>query len=334
VVVDDPASPAGRAGLRTFDVITALDGRPVEDWNELSRAVVGAEGPLKVTYRRGPADTGAVAETTLEPDPAWAPKVLDADGDVWRRWGFAHSATTVATVSDDSAAKKAGVAVGDHLLAVDGAPIREWDDIVDGVAASASGEGAQMTTRPVELVVRRDGQLVSYAITPKIADPDAENGHRRTPRLGIGGEPKVVSPPLVPRPYPLTEAAPRALDETVTIAGEIVQGIGKILTNEVKLGDSLGGPVEIFRQGRAVARTGLWNVARWMAGISVSIGIINLLPIPVLDGGQFMIYLAEWVRGRPLPLAFRERALQLGVIFLVLLFLFVMVNDIHRAVVS
>jgi regulator of sigma E protease len=135
----------------------------------------------------------------------------------------------------------------------------------------------------------------------------------------------------VPRPYPLPEAFLRASEETLTVGGFIVEQIGKLFTNEAAIGESLGGPVEMFRQTRAAAERGLFDWARTLGLFSISLGIINLLPVPVLDGGQLVIYGAEWIRGRPLPLVLRERAQQIGVILLVMLMLFVLFNDLRRA---
>ena len=94
---------------------------------------------------------------------------------------------------------------------------------------------------------------------------------------------------------------------------------------------SVGGPVEIFRQASQAAERGIFDYARLLAMLSISLGIVNLLPVPVLDGGQLLFFLLEAVRGRPVSVTLRERAQQLGVLFMVLLMLTVLVWDIQRA---
>jgi regulator of sigma E protease len=351
VAVDDPASPAGRAGLHTGDTLTKVDGQPVRNWNEVRRLALAAAGrPLEVEVRRASAkdaasevDTDAapavdpdptvtpVETLTLAPDPTWAPAPEPADDALWRSWGIASATLTVGSFSKDAAAAKAGVSTGDRLLAVDARPVLTWRDVVRAVGDSATGEGTELAAHPLAITVRRAGQVLHVDVTPDVVkDTDELGRYRRHPLLGIGGAGTMVAAPMIPRPYPLGEAMAGATQETVTVASFIVEQLGKLTTGEAAPEESLGGPVEIFRQTKAAAQRGIFDYARHLGLFSISLGIINLLPIPVLDGGQFVMYLAEWIRGRPLPLVLRERAQQAGVIFLVLLMLFVFVFDIHR----
>jgi regulator of sigma E protease len=146
--------------------------------------------------------------------------------------------------------------------------------------------------------------------------------------LGVGNLGELAEPELVKRPYPFAEAFPRAVDETVTQAKGLVGHLGKMLTNEADPRKSVGGIVAISRQSKAAAERGLLTWARFLGLISISLGVVNLLPVPVLDGGQLLMYVAEWVRGRPLPLALRERLQQVGVMLLLALFLFSSINDL------
>ena len=95
---------------------------------------------------------------------------------------------------------------------------------------------------------------------------------------------------------------------------------------------SVGGPIEMVRQASAAAEQGIFSWARLLGILSISLGIVNLLPVPVLDGGQLLFFGLEAIRGRPVSVALRERAQQIGVLFLVLLMLTVLVIDIHRVV--
>ena len=185
------------------------------------------------------------------------------------------------------------------------------------------------------VTVRRAGVVSAIHVTPEVVkDTDELGRYRWRPLLGIASAGNAVAAPMIARPYAFPDALGRATDEVVLVSSFIVEQLGKLTTGEAAPQESLGGPVEIFRQTRAAAERGIFDWARQLGLFSISLGIINLLPIPVLDGGQIVMYLAEWVRGRPLPLVLRERAQQAGVIFLVLLMLFVLVFDIHRAAVG
>ncbi|MES2642517.1 MAG: RIP metalloprotease RseP [Myxococcota bacterium] len=338
VVVDDPASPAGRAGLATGDTIASVSGVPVRNWNEVHRLLGAAAAPeVRLEVRRSGAEPeSALGELTLRRDASWAPTATSVDDTVWQTWGVASGMVAVgAFAKDGSAASDAGVKEGDRLLAIDGRPINVWRDVVLSVAASASGQGSAQTTREMLVTVRRGGVVSEIRVTPAVVEDTDELGrYRWRPLLGIGTGGGYVQPPFVPRVYGFPDALVRATDEVVLVSTGIVEQLGKLTTGEAAPQESLGGPVEIIRQARAAAERGIFDWARLLGLLSISLGIINLLPIPVLDGGQLVMYLAEWVRGRPLPLILRERAQQAGIIFLVLLMLFVLVFDIHRAAVG
>ena len=106
--------------------------------------------------------------------------------------------------------------------------------------------------------------------------------------------------------------------------------IKKLIVGEAAVHKNLGGPVEIVRQASDAAERGWYAWVQLMSLISISLGVMNLMPLPVLDGGQLLFYLFEAVRGKPLPIRWRERIQQVGVLFLVFLMLFVLVFDIER----
>jgi regulator of sigma E protease len=138
----------------------------------------------------------------------------------------------------------------------------------------------------------------------------------------------------VRRYYAFPDAITRATKESVALGGFIFEHLGRLFTGEAAFEKSVGGPVEMVRQAAIAAEEGIFHWARLMGGLSISLGIINFLPVPVLDGGQFLFYLLEGIRGRPLSLALRERAQQVGVLMIVLLMLTVLVTDIHRLIGS
>lgn len=328
--VDDPDSPAWRAGLRTGDTLVAVDGRPVEDWNA-ARArleVAGATVRLELA-----GEDGATRELSVAAQEGWAAAPAAVDDAVWRRFGIAPGGTFIGEVQAGSAAERAGLRPGDRVLEVFGRAVHAWDDVTLGVAAAGEGEDQDLVALSGIITVRRAGEVLALSATPDVVrDTDALARFRWRPFLGIGPAAGMVLPESVPRPYPIGQAVTRAVDETVSTGALMLELLGGILTYEVDATETVGGPIAMFQQARAAAERGLGDFVQLIGLLSLSLGIINLLPVPVLDGGQILIYGAEWLRGRPLPLVFRERAQQIGVIFLVALMFAVVVNDIHRIV--
>ena len=337
VSVDDPASPAARAGLTSGDLLLAVNDTAVTDWNVAARLLADPSRSVKLRWRTGEGEAAKERTAALQPDPAWATRAAAtgtaADDAAWHAWGVANADTTVGSYAKDtSAGKKAGMAMLDRVLLVNDAPMRRWSDLILQVANAAEGSGESMKARPVTLTVRRGGEVKTLQVTPDVVrDTDMLGRYRWRPRIGIGSLGDIAEPVKVRRPYPLPQAFERANRETVLIARMMVGQLGKMFTNEAPISENLGGPIEFFRQSKAAAERGIFDWARQLGVFSISLGIINLLPVPVLDGGQIVMYAAEWARGRPLPLNVRERLQQVGVLFLVALMLFAFVNDSIRA---
>ncbi len=356
VGVDDPASPAARAGLRTGDGIVAVDGVAVRTWEQLSDALAGGAAH-EVTYRRQKRDeadtaSGAADEAsrpfeegtvTLAADPTWAPRAGDPHGD---RFGLIPVQLFVGAYAKDSAASEAGVKLDDRIFAIDGVQVRDWNDLLRLVAATApppeqiarSGGclGARQETpelREVTLTVVRDGALIDLSFRPRLTRELVRAFIRYRPLLGIQQYPDAfVEGGLTFRRVSLLRAVPEAVRDTVGVVGSTFGVLGQFLAQERKASETIGGPIAIFDMAGQSAALGFAAFGRMMAAISVGLAIVNLLPVPVLDGGQILFYAIEGLRGRPLSLALRERIQMVGVLFLIGLFLFVSVNDISRVI--
>ena len=129
--------------------------------------------------------------------------------------------------------------------------------------------------------------------------------------------------------YGPVEAARRSLPQVSRAFGDAMKGLASLVTGETRIREGLGGPVAIFGIAAQAAERGLYFYARLIGMFSISLGLINLLPIPALDGGQILFYSLEGIRGRPLPLVIRERIQMAGVLFLVGLMLLVTVFDVN-----
>jgi regulator of sigma E protease len=324
--VDDPGSPAGKAGLRTGDRLLTADGAELRTINDV-RAALRAPGPIALTYARG-AETGSAR---LTPEDGWVATPAAADDEVYQRTGVTTATLFIDRFGEDSAAQAAGLSEGDHLLRIDERTIANWADVVRAVSASAPQPEPGATARTLRVLIRRQGTVQEITVTPAVTRTTDELGrYEIRPLLGIAGGGAMLAAPEIPRPYPVPDSVRRASRATVGLAGLVVEQLGMLVTGEASAKDSLGGPIEIFRQANAAWLRGAFEWARHLGMFSISLGVINLVPVPVLDGGQLVVYGWEWIRGRPLPLRLRERAQQVGVIFLVLLMLLVLAFDVHR----
>lgn len=347
VGVDDPASPAGRAGLLTGDTVLAVGDAPVDDWVDLQQAFAAAAGPLRVRVQ-GP--DGGPREAVIAPDPAYAPLGFDGSGTPSAAWGLLPAELFVdavsASVQDDggvftgcapapapppSPAQLAGILDGDRFLTIDGQAVARWDHVIERVAGSLEGEGDAAVVRPLHLELVRAGQVVSLDLTPRVVETtDIYGDFVSRPMIGVYRLGRNVGAPEVREYYAFPDAVSRSVDETLLLGTLMIEQMGKLVTGETSLRKNVGGPVEMVRQASAAAERGIFDFARLMGVLSISLGLVNLLPVPVLDGGQLLFFVLEAVRGRPVSVALRERAQQIGVIFMVVLMVSVLVMDLQK----
>ncbi|MSQ03390.1 MAG: RIP metalloprotease RseP [Myxococcales bacterium] len=338
LLVDDPASPAGRAGLRTGDRVRSVGGRDLTLWSELVAALQDKLSVDIVVERPGTAGSEARRhELRLQVDDAWTPTRFAADDALWARWGLAHGMLGVGTIGplpDETAspAQCQGLQIGDRVLRIGDRDVRRWADVTAAVASTLP-EGGALGDRAaaIPFKIRRAGVILDVPITPAVVqDVDTNRRYQVRPMVGFGPSGAFVYPPDVIRPYGPVAAVSRAVHATVGSAGRMIEQLGLMVTGGAPASQNLGGPIEIFATAGRAWEKGLFEAAATMALLSISLGVLNLLPVPVLDGGQIVMYLAEWVRGRPLPYRLRERLQQVGVLMLVTLFLVVSVWDVRR----
>ncbi|MEC8423342.1 MAG: site-2 protease family protein, partial [Myxococcota bacterium] len=347
VGVDDPGSPAGRAGIRTGDTVLSVDDTVVDDWVDLQHALVASTGPVNLVIEDA---QGSQREARVTPDAAYAPVGFARPDAPSAAWGLLPAEIFVDSVSSSvqdeggvftgcapapppppSPAQLAGVADGDRFLTIDHQPIEGWSDVIDRVAGSLEGEGESARVRALRVELVRDGNIVALELTPRVVETtNAFGDFVSRPMIGVYRLGGTVGGPQVREYYALPDAVSRSVDETLWLGTMMVEQIGKLVTGEASVRKSVGGPVEMVRQASAAAQRGIFEYARLMGILSISLGIVNLLPVPVLDGGQLLFFFLEAIRGRPVSVALRERAQQLGVIFMVLLMISVLVMDLQK----
>jgi regulator of sigma E protease len=224
----------------------------------------------------------------------------------------------VGGVSAGSPAEQAGLRAGDRVLAVDGSPTTTWEALAQTVRDS---KGA-----PLALTVEREGGQLSLTVTPKLRDARSVFGEDKGQVYLIGIEASHDWEAVGP-----LRAVTMAGQQTATATYLVVQGLVMMVQGRVPLKE-FGGPIAIARAAGQQARAGARYFLSMLAFLSINLGVLNLLPIPALDGGHLALFGVEGALGRPLRQRHRELAQQVGLLLLLSLMVFVFYNDIHRLV--
>lgn len=290
-----PKAGADRAGLKAGDVVTAVAGRPVADWEAMGRAVekAGTRGTVALTVRR----SGRLLTLALP---------LGGDLGVEPRID-----ALVGEVMPMQPAFKAGIKAGDRLVRIGGKPVSRWSDVAAVISTSPAG-------KPLAFVVVRDGATLTVPVTPR------HEGNRSVVGIGPGAA------RTVHRTFTLGECADNARLELVVIVTETGKGIWQIVRGRQSFREAIGGPVMMAQIGVAKAREGVWDLLHYLGFLNVQLMIANLLPIPVLDGGAIVLAAIEGVRRRRLSVETYNRLFTAGLTLLAAVLLFATLNDLRR----
>ena len=308
--VPDAGGAAHRAGLRSGDVIVSADGKPIEDWSGLATSYAAASAPLRVEVDRGPAPGQRLAFE------------IPALGNL-SAVGVVPANVLVSTVEPGSPAARAGLARGDLILSVDGELVGSFLSFAETVRTSGG--------RLLELVYAREGKLAHASVAPEMASIDVGLGIEE-PRFRVGVTAEAATLPgavALDRARNPFVAVPRAVGMTVDVTQMFLRGLVKIATGEVSR-KQLAGPIGIAQIAGNAFERGWETYLSTLILISINLGILNLLPIPILDGGQAVLFLAEGVKRSPLSLRTRLVFQQIGLTVLMLLMGMAFWNDISR----
>ena len=345
-------SPAWRAGLRTFDRITAVNGRKVDTFVDLQRVLAQNNGnnvvltfvrPTSVPQGLGGLCDFAVLETgiaSLAPRARPEGSVLregDPEGrakDVLDRVGIEGVEMYVAFVPDGSSEHKMGLRAGDRITHLDGVPQRMWK--VERRAGHAVDDTSMVgallrePNRMHDLQWTRDGEKTSgtFQLRKERWDDELGQHYERYVFRTTHWQPRAQSK-LVPNPHPLFYAIKRGLDETKSAIKFIVVGFVRIAQGRVSLA-TVSGPITLYDVAGDAGAKGTTYFVWAMAVTSVNLGLINLLPIPVLDGGHLLLFFIEWVRRRPVSVRARALSSLFGISVLAVLMLVAFKNDVSR----
>jgi regulator of sigma E protease len=246
-------------------------------------------------------------------------------------WGLVPVQVYINEVIADSPAEAASLVSGDRLFAVDGQAVRSWAEITWLVGTTVEGLAEDEPPRSLDLTVVRNGERLIRSFTPMVQREVVRGEPRFRPIIGVYryGVSFVAGGQQV-HYYGTFEAIPLAVGYTGQAIRKIFRVLGHLAVGGLAPKESVGGPVAIVQMAAQSVRLGFWTWAQTLAMISVSLGIVNLLPVPVLDGGHILFYTIELLRGRPLPLVLRERVQMIGVLMLAAVMLMVFVIDISR----
>ena len=315
-----PNTPAATVQMNVGDKITAVDGTPVTTWEKLNFALVdrvGETGAIEVQAdRNGQIQTFKLPIQNFLKDQSQS--ALDSLGFMPYRPPIAAIATKL---SADGAAIRQGMKEGDKIIAIDGVKMNDWFDVVQTVQAAPE--------KLLKIDVLRQNQLVHLQIMPQAK---RDNMGNVSGVLGVQSIPGKITIPAEYNQtiqYSPTEAFVMAVDKTGQISGMILNSIVKMVRGLIGL-DNLSGPITIAKVAGQSAEMGWQTFISFMALMSVSLGILNLLPIPMLDGGHLVYYFIELIRGKPVSEQIQLVGLKIGMVLLGSMMLLALFNDFMR----
>ncbi|MBT1259126.1 sigma E protease regulator RseP [Pseudomonas sp. VS40] len=313
-------SIAAKAGLVAGQEIVSIDGEPTTGWGAVNLQLVrrlGESGIVNVVVREQDSTTETPRELALdhwlkgadEPDPI---KSLGI-----RPWRPALP-PVLAELDPKGPAQAAGLKTGDRLLALDGQPLGDWQQVVDLVRVRPDTK--------IVLKVERDGAQIDVPVALSVrGEAKAAGGYLGAGVKGVDWPPSMVREVSYGPLAAIGEGAKR----TWTMSVLTLESLKKMLFGELSV-KNLSGPITIAKVAGASAQSGVADFLNFLAYLSISLGVLNLLPIPVLDGGHLLFYLVEWARGRPLSDRVQGWGIQIGISLVVGVMLLALVNDLGR----
>ena len=327
VGIADPASPAARAGLQTFDRIVKVGADPVESFPQLASRLAALHGPTEVTVvRDAPVGGAAGAMTTYETFTATlAPE--PRNGEPWL--GIEPIELFVFSVKQGSPAWEAGIRRGDRLVELNGKLLYGWSSF-DQVRHEKAKE-------PLKLAYLRAGERVEREVLQQqTVEKDRFDNEHPLLLFGAIADPRassLVEMEKIPVNVPWTKAIAKAIKVVPQEIGNTLLGLWMLASGQLS-SKNIGGPIMIYKVAVASAEAGKDVFLRTMAMISINLGLLNLLPIPVLDGFHILSAGFETVRRRPLGLKARIVANYIGLAMLLMLMLLAFKNDLVNFVLN
>ena len=306
-----PGSTAAQAGLAEYDEILAVGDQPTPTWEAATLAILDEllrDGRIDMTVE------GADGRTrTIELDVRGREAELTEPESLWEGLGFSLGALppVIGAVTPDGPAERAGFLQGDRLLSADREPMDNWATWVEFIRSRPG--------QTVSVLVQRGGNERSMTLAIGSVDQDGQV----IGRIGAGAD------NYVEQRYGVVESVPRGIARTWEMSALTLRMLGRMVVGDVSV-RNISGPLTIAAFAGDSARAGLTAILSFLAIVSISLGILNLLPVPLLDGGQIVYQAVEWAKGSPLS----ERSMligqQVGLAMLFVLMSFAFYNDLAR----
>jgi regulator of sigma E protease len=319
--VSDPGSLAGKAGLKTGDTVFTFDGKEVSDWEAVEALYKAAPAgqSIRVVVKPGGVE-GLAREVTFA-------KPTTGAANPGAAWGLHSSEMFVEKTVPESPAEKAGLRAGDRLVGVAGKEVQSFFELKDSVQAQGEKSGK------VDLSWERDGKRIDVQVEPT-ATVGKDPLLNKTITYTVGVMPMLSNAPpamVVERIWNPFVLLYKGTERMLVLTGRNFVSIGKMLGGSVSA-KTLGGPIMIGKIAGESLAQGLVAVLTTMGLLSIGLGVLNILPVPVLDGGHLMLLLIESIRGRPLTLRQMEVVQSVGLGLILMLMVLVFKNDITRLV--
>ncbi len=294
-----PGKPAAEAGIKRGDLVTEANGQKVKNWEKLTEVLaLSPNRPVTLGISRD----GKTLTATVTPEPTngtgagYAGMLPQMD-------------PVIGEVSPGYPALAAGLKPGDRIISIDGHMISHWAELEALIRDSGKEK---------KFVIERDGKRMTFEITPKL------NEVTKTYLVGISRHEDSML-----RQYGFIESIKKGTETSYDMTSRLFMVLGGLVTGKYSL-KTLGGPIMIAQVAGRAAKSGLADLLSLVAFLSLQLGIINLFPIPVLDGGHIMFFGLEAIKGKPLSEKFMTVAQQVGIALLITLMVLVTYNDLFR----
>lgn len=308
-------SPAEKAGLMTGDRVVAVDGHPVQSWNDVLNGLEKRGGePITFKVRRG----NDTIEITVRPEEKTESSMF---GEKKKYWEFGISPLILPVVGEvmkGTPAEKAGLLKGDRIIEVKGMPVRTWEDVTETVHDSSG--------KPLRFKIERGTSVFERTIIPEEQKMTTVQGEKKIGLIGV----RPAEKHFIKR-FGLIESTVLGVERTWEISVLTIMFIVKLIQHIIPA-ETIGGPIMIFQMAGKQASQGAMNYFTFMAVISINLGVLNILPIPLLDGGHLMFLGIECIRRKPLSESVLAMAQRVGLALLITLMVFALYNDILRLI--